>query len=96
MLSCIVFKDCGVQRVLITINLIAGVIFLSKPPLLFSANENNITNTLHHHNDCDHDHDRGHDQDQDHDHQDGGYDVIGVVAALAVPTISAFIDINVR
>merc|ERR1712217_272019 len=89
-LSSIFLKECGVQRVLATINLIAGVILLSKPLLLFSSNANNSTDSSHHY----HDHDDDHDEDPGDD--DGGYDVLGVVAALAVPIISACIGIIVR
>merc|ERR1712217_97444 len=63
---------------------------LSKPLLLFSSNANNSTDSSHHY----HDHDDDHDEDPGDD--DGGYDVLGVVAALAVPIISACIGIIVR
>ena len=83
-LSCIILKDhCGAWRVLVALTLLTGVMILSRPPLLFPATPGPANHTLH----------------RDHDHGmpgDGGYDVLGVVAALALPTLSAWIVIITR
>jgi len=91
-LSCIILKDhCGVWRCLVAITLLTGVMILSRPPALFPATPQH--NTANH---SAHNHSAGHD---DHDHgqaDEGGYELIGILSALAVPTLSAWIVIITR
>jgi len=93
-LSCIILKDhCGVWRCLVAITLLTGVMILSRPPALFPAlpQSSPANHSAHHHN-----HSEEHD---DHDHGEageGGYELIGILSALAVPTLSAWIVIITR
>ena len=64
---------------------------LSRPPALFPALP--YPNTANH---SAHNHSAGHD---DHDHgeaDEGGYELVGILSALAVPTLSAWIVIITR
>jgi len=86
-LSSIVLKEpCGVWRVLVAITLLTGVIILTRPPSLFPALPNNDMHQSNFHI-------------KDHGIADGDddvYDVLGVVSALAVPLLSAWIVIIIR
>ena len=92
-MSSIILKEhCGVLRVLVAITLLAGVTILSRPPALFPVLPNNHT---HDHGVPDDDVCGRYDDDDGgyDDDDDGGYDAIGVVSALAVPILSAWICI---
>jgi len=87
-LSCIILKDhCGVWRCLVATTLLAGVMVLSRPPSLFPAVPATANDSVH----TDHHVPHGHGEAND-----GGYDLVGVLAALAVPTLSAWIVIITR
>jgi len=94
-LSCIILKDhCGVWRCLVAITLLVGVMILSRPPALFPsipvppapANHSDHIPDVNYHR-------TEHGQV---DSDEGGYDLVGVLAALAVPTLSAWIVIITR
>merc|ERR1712086_40048 len=93
-LSCIILKDhCGVWRCLVAITLLTGVMILSRPPALFpaAAQPNTANFSAHNHS--------AHDADDDHDHgqaDEGDYELVGILSALAVPTLSAWIVIITR
>jgi len=91
-LSCIILKDhCGVWRCLVAITLLTGVMILSRPPALFPPTPAtaNDTSSAHTNDKHDNDHDLS-------DNSEGGYDLVGVLASLAVPTLSAWIVIITR
>jgi len=89
-LSCIILKDhCGVWRCLVAITLLTGVMILSRPPALFPTTPATANHTSRAHTNDDHDHDLS-------DNNEGGYDLVGVLASLAVPTLSAWIVIITR
>jgi len=87
-LSCIILKDhCGVWRCLVAITLLTGVMILSRPPALFPTTPATANHTSRAHTNDDHD---------PSDNNEGGYDLVGVLASLAVPTLSAWIVIITR
>jgi len=87
-LSCIILKDhCGVWRCLVAITLLTGVMILSRPPALFPPTPATANHTSGAHINDDHDLS---------DDDDAGYDLVGVLASLAVPTLSAWIVIITR
>jgi len=89
-LSCIILKDhCGVWRCLVAITLLTGVMILSRPPALFSSTPATANDTSSVQTNAYHDHDLS-------DNNEGGYDLVGVFASLAVPTLSAWIVIITR
>jgi len=89
-LSCIILKDhCGVWRCLVAITLLTGVMILSRPPALFPPTPAIANHTSRAHTNDDHDPDLS-------DNNEGGYDLVGVLASLAVPTLSAWIVIITR
>ena len=84
-------KDhCGIWRCFVAIVLLTGVMILSRPPALFPA-----PTQLPIHN-----HSRNSNNTEDlNDHgeaYEGNYELIGVLSALAVPTLSAWIVIITR
>eukprot|EP00092_Neocalanus_flemingeri_P106810 GFUD01137062.1.p1 GENE.GFUD01137062.1~~GFUD01137062.1.p1 ORF type:complete len:229 (-),score=46.73 GFUD01137062.1:133-789(-) len=88
-LSCIILRDhCGVWRCLVAITLLGGVMILSRPPALFppTPHPNATNNSLH---DLEH---------GDHHGQanEGGYELVGILCALAVPVLSSWIVIITR
>jgi len=86
-LSCIILKDhCGVWRCLVAITLLTGVMILSRPPALFPPTPATANHTSGAHTNDDH----------DLSDDNGGYDIVGVLASLAVPTLSAWIVIITR
>jgi len=91
-LSCIILKDhCGVWRCLVAITLLTGVLILSRPPALFPPTPAIANHTTRAHTNDVH----GPDPDLS-DNNEGGYDLVGVLASLAVPTLSAWIVIITR
>jgi len=87
-LSCIILKDhCGVWRCLIALILLTGVMILSRPPALFPASTNSTVHHLHPHGHGVHDHGQA---------DEGEYELTGIICALAVPTLSAWIVIITR
>merc|ERR1719427_1293259 len=86
-LSCIILKDhCGVWRCLVAITLLTGVMILSRPPALFPPTPATANHTSGAHINDDH----------DLSDDDAGYDLVAVLASLAVPTLSAWIVIITR
>jgi len=89
-LSCIILKDhCGVWRCLVAITLLTGVMILSRPPALFPPTPAIANHTSRTHTNDDPDPDMS-------DNNEGGYDLVGVLASLSVPTLSAWIVIITR
>jgi len=87
-LSCIILKDhCGVWRCLVALTLLTGVMILSRPPALFPPTPATANHTTSAHTNDDHDLS---------DYNEGGYDLVGVLASLAVPALSAWIVIITR
>jgi len=87
-LSCIILKDhCGVWRCLVALTLLTGVMILSRPPALFPPTPATANHTTSAHTIDDHDLS---------DYNEGGYDLVGVLASLAVPALSAWIVIITR
>ena len=60
---------------------------LSRPPSLFPAVPDTANNSVHTNHHILHEHGEA---------NDGGYDLVGVLTALAVPTLSAWIVIITR
>ena len=73
--------------------LLTGVMILSRPPALFPPPPMpRINNHSSHHN-----HSGDSSNSQDHgEAYEGGYELIGILSALAVPTLSAWIVIITR
>ena len=87
-LSCIILKDhYGVWRYLVATTLLAGVMVLSRPLSLFPVVLNTANIGLHTNHHILHNHGEA---------NDGGYDLVTVLAALPVPTPSAWIVIITR
>merc|ERR1712079_829319 len=84
-LSFLILKDhCGVWRVLVALVLLTGVLILARPPALFPALPPSANHTRHH------------GVPADVGEANGEYDLVGILAALAVPTLSAWIVIITR
>ena len=91
-MSCIILRDhCGAWRTIVAILLLSGVLILSRPESLWSPadTDNNTT----HDNYTAHPH-RNHSIHGDAHH--GGYDVVGLLSAVSVPFLSAWIVIITR
>ena len=90
-MSCIILRDhCGVWRIMVAITLLSGVLILSRPESLFESGvdraNRSSSNTSHHHP-------RNPGPDEAHH---GQYDVVGLLSAMAVPILSAWIVIITR
>ena len=65
---------------------------LSRPPALFPSTPATANDTSSAQTNAYHDHDLS----DNNDNNEGGYDLVGVLASLAVPTLSAWIVIITR
>jgi len=84
-LSAILLRDhCGIYRTLIAVVLLTGVVVLCRPEALFfhSDEASNHTNNSHH--------------DAKKSPHNGDYDMVGIVAGICVPLLSAWIVILTR
>ena len=94
-MSCFILRDhCGVWRIMVAVTLLSGVLILSRPESLFesgvdrAANKSSSSNTSHHPP-------SSRNPGPDDAHQ-GQYDVVGLLSAMAVPILSAWIVIITR
>jgi len=91
-MSYFVLRDhCGLWRILVVITLLSGVLILSRPESLWTRETNN-SNSSDHINASSH-HFRFH---RDVHKSNGDYDIGGLLSAIAVPFLSAWIVIITR
>eukprot|EP00092_Neocalanus_flemingeri_P028118 GFUD01030538.1.p1 GENE.GFUD01030538.1~~GFUD01030538.1.p1 ORF type:complete len:411 (-),score=91.10 GFUD01030538.1:126-1358(-) len=89
-LSLIILRDhCGLWRCIVCITLLGGVMILSRPPALFpqpNAANNSLNGSEHH----------DHHGLANKNANEGSYELVGILFAVAVPTLSAWIVIITR
>lgn len=87
LLSTFLLKDhCGIYRTLIAVILLTGVVILARPPALFPRSPPIPSNKTGSFNIT----------SPDYDDDDNNYNLVGIIAGIAVPILSAWVAIVTR